>query len=238
MRLAGNEGIGPDWLASGRVPGLDGLRALSIALVLFCHGAKTAGSPLPLALRERYSYGTLGVDIFFVISGFLITLLLLREESRNGTVSLRGFYTRRAFRILPAYFGRLASWCARLGRLQRLRTVKLAARPPVLAHQLASAYLFWLYLFCLLAHAARGRPVAADRLGHSVDVHHEHPTSPSVPVGGSARVDLVDRGAFLLTLALIAGAVRQPPSQVGPPADFSPGGCFPLRQLDGFPPLD
>ena len=105
MRLTGNEGIGPDWLASGRVAGLDGLRALSIALVLFCHGAKTAGSPLPLALQERYYYGTLGVDIFFVISGFLITLLLLREESRNGTVSLRGFYTRRAFRILPAYFG-------------------------------------------------------------------------------------------------------------------------------------
>ena len=95
------------WLAGGRVPGLDGLRALSIALVLFHHGAETAGSPFPAALRERYYYGALGVDIFFVISGFLITLLLLREEGRSGTVSLRGFYTRRAFRILPAYFAYL-----------------------------------------------------------------------------------------------------------------------------------
>src|SRR5216117_3102727 len=45
----------------------------------------------------------MGVDLFVVISGFLITLLFLRERERHGTLSLRGFYTRRALRILPAY---------------------------------------------------------------------------------------------------------------------------------------
>ena len=48
--------------------------------------------------------GNLGVSVFFVISGFLITLLLLKEECQYGDISLKNFYIRRACRILPAYF--------------------------------------------------------------------------------------------------------------------------------------
>ncbi len=77
--------------STGRLPGLDGLRALAVAAVIAFH------------LDPRWlPGGFLGVDVFFVISGFLITTLLLRERARSGQVDLRGFWTRRARRLLPA----------------------------------------------------------------------------------------------------------------------------------------
>lgn len=69
---------------------LDGLRAVSVVFVMLVH-----------ATYGRLSGGFLGVDIFFVISGFLITHLLMAEHAGTGRVSLRDFYLRRAFRILP-----------------------------------------------------------------------------------------------------------------------------------------
>ena len=89
--------------ASGRVPGLDGLRGLSILLVLFCHAAPTAGLPLRSALGRLAAEAEIGVDVFFVISGFLITLLLLRESDRDGSIALGGFFARRALRLVPAF---------------------------------------------------------------------------------------------------------------------------------------
>src|SRR5205809_7362980 len=91
------------WLTSGRVPSLDGLRAIAVAAVLVDHVSSTASFPMPDVLIHVTAKGAMGVDLFFVISGFLITLLFLRERERHGTLSLRGFYTRRALRILPAY---------------------------------------------------------------------------------------------------------------------------------------
>lgn len=80
---------------------LDGIRFLCITAVLWHHlpGWTHLAETLPLVAR-----GHVGVDFFFVLSGFLITTLLLREESRTGAVSLRSFYWRRALRILPIYF--------------------------------------------------------------------------------------------------------------------------------------
>jgi len=78
---------------------LDGVRFICITAVLWHHaGFKDYGS---LRLLER---GFLGVDFFFVLSGFLITTLLLREEARKGSFSFRGFYWRRFLRIIPVYF--------------------------------------------------------------------------------------------------------------------------------------
>lgn len=71
-------------------PDIEGLRAIAVLLVLFFH----AGLP------PRGGY--IGVDIFFVISGFLITSLLIREAERTGTISLSQFYARRVRRLLPA----------------------------------------------------------------------------------------------------------------------------------------
>jgi peptidoglycan/LPS O-acetylase OafA/YrhL len=75
----------------GGIPALDGLRAVAVALVLAGHG----GIP-------GVSGGFIGVDIFFVLSGFLITSLLLDELGRTGRIGLTGFWIRRARRLLPA----------------------------------------------------------------------------------------------------------------------------------------
>lgn len=78
---------------SYRNPDFDGLRALSIVFVLLLH-----------ATYGRLHGGFLGVDIFFVLSGYLITTLLVNEMRRTGTISLTAFYVRRAYRILPVLF--------------------------------------------------------------------------------------------------------------------------------------
>ncbi|WP_338751268.1 acyltransferase family protein [Janibacter alittae] len=77
--------------APGHLAGLDGLRALAITAVMIFH-----------LDPDWLPGGFLGVDIFFVISGFLITTLLVRERRDTGRIDLVGFWTRRARRLLPA----------------------------------------------------------------------------------------------------------------------------------------
>ena len=88
------------------IPSLDGLRAISISLVLFGHlvGTRNFGRPDP-GLGD---VAHLGVVVFLVISGFLITSLLLKEHAHTGTVSLKLFYARRSLRIFPASYAFLA----------------------------------------------------------------------------------------------------------------------------------
>ena len=73
------------------MPGLDGMRALAVVAVMLYHANHT-----------WLGGGFLGVEVFFVISGYLITLLLIGEHERNGRVSLGKFWMRRARRLLPA----------------------------------------------------------------------------------------------------------------------------------------
>jgi peptidoglycan/LPS O-acetylase OafA/YrhL len=88
----------------GRIPGLDGLRAVSIAIVLWAHSTGTLHMPrLSIGV-----FGDLGVRTFFVISGFLITTLLRTEYEKYGRISLTGFYIRRVYRIFPAFYVYLA----------------------------------------------------------------------------------------------------------------------------------
>ncbi|MER7196581.1 acyltransferase, partial [Streptomyces sp. NPDC000188] len=77
--------------APGQRPDIQGLRALAVTLVVLGHAGVT-----------RFSGGYVGVDVFFVISGFLITSSLLRELSASDRISIRAFYARRALRLLPA----------------------------------------------------------------------------------------------------------------------------------------
>jgi peptidoglycan/LPS O-acetylase OafA/YrhL len=90
------------YLAVRTFGSLDGLRAVSILMVLWHHTPEHFPR-WPIAQR-----GFLGVDLFFTISGFLIVTLLLREQRRTGTTSLRKFYIRRFLRIFPPYYAMLA----------------------------------------------------------------------------------------------------------------------------------
>jgi peptidoglycan/LPS O-acetylase OafA/YrhL len=102
--------------AGPHVPGLDGIRAVAVLGVLAFHGGVSwAGG------------GLLGVDIFFVLSGFLITSLLVGEWASSGSIRFRSFYERRARRLLPALFVTLlvvaayAHWFALPSTLSTLR---------------------------------------------------------------------------------------------------------------------
>lgn len=105
----------------GHCPALDGLRAISIILVLIEH------AHLLLPTRAAFLVGGfLGVDVFFVISGFLITSLLLEEREKFGRVSFRKFYLRRALRLLPALAGVLVTACLLAAVLGSLSFVGLS----------------------------------------------------------------------------------------------------------------
>ncbi|MBO9523417.1 MAG: acyltransferase [Nocardioidaceae bacterium] len=86
-----------DWRL-GRRPGLDGLRGVAILLVVAAH----------LGVRSLEFLGGIGVTVFFTLSGFLITALLLDEHDLAGRISMRRFYKRRFFRLAPAFLLMLA----------------------------------------------------------------------------------------------------------------------------------
>jgi peptidoglycan/LPS O-acetylase OafA/YrhL len=89
------------------LPTLDGWRAVAVVGVILFHGRSGFFAEGSLLYRAS-AHGILGVDVFFAISGFLICGLLLREHEVEGDISLRRFYIRRCFRILPPYYGALA----------------------------------------------------------------------------------------------------------------------------------
>lgn len=100
----------------GRRPGLDGLRGVAVAMVMAAH----------IGIRDlnSTSAGSVGVTVFFTLSGFLITALLLQERTRSGRIRRGAFYLRRALRLVPALLvcitlavslelamtGRIADW--------------------------------------------------------------------------------------------------------------------------------
>jgi peptidoglycan/LPS O-acetylase OafA/YrhL len=91
-----NKALSGSQVAAGKFhlgyrPAFDGLRGVAIFLVVLIHAFNVPGC-----------FGFIGVDIFFVLSGFLITSLLVEEWGRAGRISLRAFYVRRALRLLPA----------------------------------------------------------------------------------------------------------------------------------------
>jgi peptidoglycan/LPS O-acetylase OafA/YrhL len=99
-----------------RLPALDGIRAVAVIAVLFFHAGV-----------GWFGGGMLGVDMFFALSGFLITSLLVAEHERSGTLRLGRFYERRARRLLPALFLMLllvaayAAWFAEPDTLASIR---------------------------------------------------------------------------------------------------------------------
>ncbi len=89
-----------------RIPSLDGIRAISILMVLYGHLCGTRYFPVSIPEYGRWcgDVAHLGVLVFFVISGFLITSLLMSEREMTGAISLKRFYLRRIVRIFPAFY--------------------------------------------------------------------------------------------------------------------------------------
>jgi peptidoglycan/LPS O-acetylase OafA/YrhL len=94
--------------SADRIPSLDGLRAISITLVLVSHLAGTRHFAMSAAQGNIFALGELGVHVFFVISGYLITRLLLEELDRRQHISIGRFYLRRTLRIFPPYYTLIA----------------------------------------------------------------------------------------------------------------------------------
>src|SRR5687767_9180351 len=77
--------------SESRLLELDGLRGIAVCAVILFH-----------CIPHVFVGGWLGVDVFFVLSGYLITVLLVTEHQRTGRIALRSFYLRRALRLVPA----------------------------------------------------------------------------------------------------------------------------------------
>jgi peptidoglycan/LPS O-acetylase OafA/YrhL len=133
-------------------PELDGLRFYAFLGVFICHTLPFDGAfyrrlhlPIPWLWGAIAKSGAAGVDLFFALSAFLITSILLREQEESGGISLRRFYLRRILRIWPLYF-------------------LLIAVGVVLAHTMAKQSLPWYYVAGYLlfvgnwVHAVFGRP--------------------------------------------------------------------------------
>lgn len=122
-----------DAASLGYQPALDGLRAVAVGAVMLFHFVGAG----------RFAGGLIGVDVFFVLSGFLITSLLLDEQNRAGTVSLRGFYHRRILRLFPAMYTLLA--------LVAVVAVFVGREYPTVWAELGAAALYSYHLFLSFA---------------------------------------------------------------------------------------
>jgi peptidoglycan/LPS O-acetylase OafA/YrhL len=205
----------------GYQPSLDGLRALSVGVVLLYHAG--------------FSWmhgGFFGVEVFFVVSGFLITSLLLDETARDGAVSFRQFWLRRARRLFPALYAVLlavAVWAALAGTAEQQSQLRrdipwsifyvnnwgqilgnvpyFAGEPPLLRHLWSLAveeqwYLVWPLVFVALLRIrlprhVLGAGVIAAAFVVFAYMFWMHARTPT-PLGGPpAAFDGVDRTNFL-----------------------------------------
>ena len=164
--------------------GIDGWRGIAAGLVVFSHACdyrfgQATGLVAHYAQRLAGPLAEIGVQLFFVISGFIITSLLLREQSERGVVSIRAFYARRVCRIMPP----LAVYYAALMLLAAMRAIALPRASLLssatftcntgivecdwwVAHTWSLAveeqfYLGWPLLFAALAARARPRLLLA-----------------------------------------------------------------------------
>lgn len=132
------------FVATSRFESLDGLRALAIVPVVWHHAT-------PYPLEGVLGRGPLGVDLFFAVSGFLITTLLLREREATGRIALGPFWVRRSLRIFPLYYLVLGLFV--------LHAVFLRATGPVRTHFLASVPFYATYTSNWLVDWNVGHPI-------------------------------------------------------------------------------
>ncbi|MGH7179181.1 MAG: acyltransferase family protein, partial [Tepidisphaeraceae bacterium] len=139
------------------VPALDAVRGVAILSVMVFHFAAEAadGSAVANAFLRVSVLGRCGVDLFFVLSGFLITGILY--DTRDSERYFRTFYARRILRIFPLYYGTIAVLAVFVPFVLRM---DIAEHRPFVANQ------HWLWLYLTNFAQAFGHPEAMGRLGH------------------------------------------------------------------------
>ena len=216
----------------GYQPALDGLRAVSVAVVILYHAHVLGAAGLGFAKG-----GFLGVEVFFVVSGYLITALLLEERHRTGRIDVKRFWARRARRLLPALFvmlGVVTVWAAlwRTDTLARLRHDVPGAlfyvsnwqqigtkqgyfaaleTPPLLRHLWSLAveeqwYVLWPLAFTALMRRVRGHARAA-RLPIAAAAAAAMLAMAVLYQPDPARINLVYLGTFTRAGGLLVGAL-------------------------------
>jgi peptidoglycan/LPS O-acetylase OafA/YrhL len=183
-------------LSANRIPSLDGLRAISIIMVLGGHLAlQHAGSEQSARYFELLA--NLGVRVFFVISGFLITGLLLRELDTQKKINLPKFYYRRTLRIFPPYYVFIGA----MGLLHALGTIQLAP------HDIPHA----------LTYSSNYYPERSWYMGHTWSLAVEEQfylLFPAALLALGRKRGLVAAASLILLCPLIRLVVRQyPPFQ-------------------------
>ncbi|CAN5361286.1 acyltransferase [soil metagenome] len=132
-------------LEAGHVPALDGVRGLAIFLVLLFHFVVIGGNtPTVRIIQKTWGFGWAGVDLFFVLSGFLITRILLDAKKRQATAGgyFKNFYARRTVRIFPLYYAFLLLFLIILPRTVP-GFAQLFGTPP------GSQWIYWTYTYNL-----------------------------------------------------------------------------------------
>lgn len=193
------------------IPGLDGLRALAVIAVVAYH----------LGLPQAAG-GLLGVDVFFVISGYLITDQLVAEYRRSGRIHLGQFWLRRARRLLPALYFMLLAVAAWLALFDPARLASLRG-------DLLAAFLYvsnWWFIFHKVSYFARFGPPSP--LGHLWSLAVEEQFYLLWPLLLLAGLRLFRRPRRLLPPVLLLGAL----SALAMALLFQPGGD-PTRVYDG-----
>ena len=210
----------------GRVPALDGIRGIAVLLVVWSH----IGRINVISASYKPAGGFLGVDAFFVLSGFLITALLLREQTKRGRFRFGAFYRRRALRLFPVIVAFLVAHyvfsqalhlsaskehSSALAVLFYYMNWKAAWAPPIalaIGHLWSLAveeqfYLFWPIVVAVLGVRARTRTVVLV-IGGAImfvavrrGIMWQHGTSPGrLIIGTDTRADTLLVGALLAHL--------------------------------------
>jgi peptidoglycan/LPS O-acetylase OafA/YrhL len=210
---------------SERIPALDGLRGVAVSLVLAAHFVRSPETGGWSLIGRLASSGWIGVDLFFVLSGFLITGILL--DTRGNQNYFRAFYGRRALRILPLYYG-------------FLMFILLLPRMSALAQWLGASYLaehqgwFWSHTanWLLAGEAAHGLTTGAD---HGFGARWSLAIEEQFYLAWPLAVALVPRRRLLLTIGfLTAGCIvlRLTLAIQGMPAAVLSGAT--VTRLDGL----
>ena len=187
--------LGPRARNTHYLPTLDGWRTLAILGVMLCHGSIHRLGPLNTGWLHEH--GNAGVDIFFAISGILICSRLLSEEEAWGRISLRGFYLRRAFRILPAAAVFLAT----------LLILKAAVRLPVESPEVIASLFFFRNYTSLFSHWQTAYPYYTSHFWSLAVEEHFYVLLPGLLVLGVRRF----RAPLLFTLAVAVSLRRIAP---------------------------